>query len=323
MSILVEALTLVVPRHILDVSYPGGAEGWIEWLNSGESDPRWIIADDGLVGASFLTDDLPPAMEKLSGEGILILDTEAGAFVEAAVVDQERGPEWDCSWLVWERTAHEFYSHCWLLGRNPGELAIPQGWTPGQDELRRAPGLRPEDGIHLATEHGKEHWLDLQSGKLRIYPEELPGELPEEVEALRDTVVEWAESRGFEFRGPVEWSLNTTCSAGLFPAAPLRLDWSGGKALRAWLALPLRVPPSRQSELLERLARSEEADVIFEIDSQRGYLMNYIGIALEGGMGVGGLDQMLEILTEGALVGQRALFLEACHWTRPGVVEPE
>ncbi|WP_373058903.1 hypothetical protein [Gemmatimonas sp.] len=51
MSVLIEALCLVVPNRVLDVSYPGGATAFIDELSMRE-DIRYEVTDGTLTTAS-------------------------------------------------------------------------------------------------------------------------------------------------------------------------------------------------------------------------------------------------------------------------------
>src|ERR1043166_9882142 len=70
MSVLIEALTMVVPRRVLDVSYPGGPGAFLQALAGLERPPRFVCdGDPELVAASFHDQPhLRPAYELRSEE---------------------------------------------------------------------------------------------------------------------------------------------------------------------------------------------------------------------------------------------------------------
>jgi hypothetical protein len=60
MSVPIEALTLVMRRTALDVSYPGGADAMADWLAEEALNARWVVGDEHLIAASFMTADIHP-----------------------------------------------------------------------------------------------------------------------------------------------------------------------------------------------------------------------------------------------------------------------
>ncbi len=126
MSILVEALSVVIPRHVLDAGYPGGTEGYLETARRARG-ARYAISDDRLACVSFASPaDADAFTLPLSALG---LGSEEGAPPPVACLDEDFGPTAACPWLRWRRHDDGFTS-CWLEWTEPGELAAPPDWLP-------------------------------------------------------------------------------------------------------------------------------------------------------------------------------------------------
>ena len=164
MSVLVEALSLVIPRTILDASYPGGTETFMLDMCEPDIPARLVCADDQLVSVSF------PHADAALGIGAHLLDlgitaVDEDCFLELAFVDQEDGPTMPCDWIEWQTDAGGVTS-CWLAGTEPEPLHASATWTPEHSRRLAFQGHRAEPGrgVKLADENGVETWLDFQTG---------------------------------------------------------------------------------------------------------------------------------------------------------------
>lgn len=129
MSVLVEALTLVVRRTSLELAFPGGAEAFLSQASELPHPPRFACNDDPhLVNVSFEEPAHAYAAIRLLEANGLVELCEDGAedFVK---VDQCDGPSLPCTWLEWERFT-DAVTVAWVAGAEPGELAAPEGWEP-------------------------------------------------------------------------------------------------------------------------------------------------------------------------------------------------
>lgn len=169
MSVLIEALTLVVPKIVLDVSYRGGADAYMHALLQLDQPPRYICdGDQHLINASFYDPDhMERATEMLEAHGIVSVDEDC--FIEMACVDQRFGPTMPCDWLEFRRHRGGF-SYAWLAGTEAGDMAAPDGWTPEQSRMLTRTDVREQAGrcLRLSAEHGLETWLDFETGKLTL-----------------------------------------------------------------------------------------------------------------------------------------------------------
>lgn len=166
MSVLVEALCLVVPRTALDLRYPSGTNGFLAELARPSRECRYVCGDADLVCISFLTPDAADRVaELLTNAGMReSLDEE---FQEFAIIDQKHGPVLQCPWLVWV-TDPEGFTCAWLAGTDRGDMATPAGWTVEQSQrLTRLdlPDSSP-DSVKLSEENGVETWLSYRTGRI-------------------------------------------------------------------------------------------------------------------------------------------------------------
>jgi len=130
-SVLVEALTLIVRKDVLDISYPGGEDAFLQAMLDLERPPRFVCnVDQYLINASFHGPaHILPAISLLVEHGLTPMDDDQA--YEMVYVDQKFGPTMPCDWLRWGHHEDGF-TYAWLVGTDPGVLATPTGWTPEQ-----------------------------------------------------------------------------------------------------------------------------------------------------------------------------------------------
>lgn len=173
MSVLVEALCLVVPQHVLSAAFPGGGEAFAQALITLDRPPRFVVSGDAhLLSASFLdADHLEPAAALLEAHGLVDVDEEEQQVVDFAYVDQHDGPLVPCNWLEWAQHEDGFTS-AWMTGAEPGEMAVPEGWSPDQSRQLTRSDVRDEAGrcLRIAVEGDLETWVDFTTGRLFTAP---------------------------------------------------------------------------------------------------------------------------------------------------------
>jgi hypothetical protein len=174
-SVLVEALSLVVPQKVLDVSYPGGAQAFLQRMLEPDIPMRRGVSDDHLVSVAFYNpEDARKATDILEEIGLVAVDDDA--FYEFAFVDQEHGPTMPCPWLEFRRHP-EGFSYCFAPGTDPTELHVPAGWEPEQSRALEREDIRdiPGRAVKLGEENGLETWLDMDTGRIiRGLPQRAP-----------------------------------------------------------------------------------------------------------------------------------------------------
>ncbi len=166
MSVLVEAISLIVPRIALDLRYPGGTDGFIATLAHPSSEQRHFCLDEDILSVSYITPDAcDRAALALVNAGLI--EVADGQFQEMAIVDQFRGPILQCQWLVWSREPAG-YTCAWLAAKNRGTLVTPDGWSVDQSLRLSRSGFHDPlgDTLNLGEENGADVWLDFRTGQV-------------------------------------------------------------------------------------------------------------------------------------------------------------
>jgi len=122
MSVLVEAISVIVRVETLKTKYPGGpVRYWLDCPNQTFCTDR-ILTRVGFMAAC----DVKVWIDRLQELGFTAVD-ENNAFVDFAVIDQQDGPTRDCDWLLWG-THKAGYGLTWLKGSDPSECRFPRNW---------------------------------------------------------------------------------------------------------------------------------------------------------------------------------------------------
>jgi len=166
MSVLVEPLGLIVPRMVLDISYPGGADAFIRELSEAGAPCRRICADEQLVSVSFDGREDAQAIA-IRLVNLDIVAVEDRRYQELAFVDHTCEPSMPCDWLEW-RHHEEGFTSGWMAGTDPGDFHAPASWILEQSPALASGDIRDEPGrcMLLADEDGRETWLDFVTGAI-------------------------------------------------------------------------------------------------------------------------------------------------------------
>src|SRR5947209_2270005 len=96
MSVLVEALTVIVSRPTLDAAWPGGTDASLAAAACDASRARLTCADDHITAVSFLSsDDCQAWIDRLEHH---VSSNRAAGIV---CIDQHHGPTTPCDWIEW------------------------------------------------------------------------------------------------------------------------------------------------------------------------------------------------------------------------------
>ena len=175
MSVLVEAMTLVVPIIVLARRFPAWPTGFFQHLARPSAEHRYACSDGRLLAVSFFD---ARAAERLAAVLEIggLREGADGASADFAFVDQYEGPEHSYDWLEWTRERSGF-THAWLSGSEPGSLAAPRHWTAEHSlRLKRTEvSIAHASEVCLADENGIETWLDFRTGRVRTATIGLPG----------------------------------------------------------------------------------------------------------------------------------------------------
>ncbi len=153
MSVIIDGFCVIVKNERLEEFYPGGVQGYREDCTN-----RSFCTDGTISRIMFMTpDDAGRFVGRLEKRGFIF--KMKGKSRDIAVVDSEAGFAPPCDWLALG-TSEGGLMHCWLAGREPGALAVPEGWTPEprfidleQEEFeKKYRYLRTENGVDLYDE---------------------------------------------------------------------------------------------------------------------------------------------------------------------------
>jgi hypothetical protein len=299
MSVLVEALTLVMRRSTLDASYPGGADAMVAWLFGKEVRARWVVGDEHLVAASFLTEAIHPVADTLLERGFLLMEEDGNQ--DAVVVDALLGLPSLCAWLEWAPPQGEQFSVCWLAGSPRGELAIPDGHTPGEGAPLRAHTRWEPEMIRLSIEEFSEVWLNTQTGEVEIHPPQPclpePGPIMQGIlNGLPATVTEVRLTEG----DPEE--AFGTFLLGSLPCTLRVRTFEAQRRMESALLLPFEIPRSHLDRLEALMEEVRKREGIWDarIDTATAAPCGYLSAILDELPTPPLMEHMMEILGNSA-----------------------
>lgn len=201
MSVLVEAISVVVRRTTLQEKYPGGFAAY-----RADCPNQTFCADAYLARVGFMDpSDVQQFVGHLQMRGLEFLVD--GAVADIAVLDQLRGPTMSCEWLRFARNA-DGTALCWLNGEEPGDLAAPTGWEsngvqfcdPAQDKRIARGG---HDGLDVFEDPASEKQFFLG----RVGKRDGVGENRDPVSAAREKAAavdgRWVEGDRLDGRWPI------------------------------------------------------------------------------------------------------------------------
>jgi hypothetical protein len=168
MSVLVEAISVIVLKSSIEARYPGGWPAFVEAVPNGT-----LCADDELARVGFMgPPDAKAFIVELETQGLrFLVDGVAG---DVAVVDQQQGLMNPCLWLEFGRVTLDggnTVAACWSPeGAGPaGPLATPEGWAfegSLSQHFRFVPTEQVDERLQLLhRDADHEVYLDLRTGK--------------------------------------------------------------------------------------------------------------------------------------------------------------
>jgi len=141
-AVLLEAISVVVRRSVIDERFPGGWNEFVLFVPNAT-----LCADDYLARVGFMqpseVEDFVVALETHN-----IVFVSDGAARDMVVIDQQHGPLVKCDWLEFGRIKlpsgdDHLVGACRLSGDQANMLSTPEGWTY-EGSPTRAFGLDPE-----------------------------------------------------------------------------------------------------------------------------------------------------------------------------------
>ena len=123
MSVLVEALSVIVRVDTVSRRYPDGLHGYARDCPNGS-----FCTDGRLARVGFLSPhDVDFHLGLLEALGFVHL--RGGTAIDAVVVEQQEGPLSPCLWLAFGHD-REGIAMSWQVDGPPGPMAVPRGWEP-------------------------------------------------------------------------------------------------------------------------------------------------------------------------------------------------
>ena len=161
MSVLAEAISVIVPVSVLEQKYPGGAVQYAR-----DCPNRTFCFDDHLTRMGFMAPtDVSVYVDHLVKLGLTYLC--AGKAIDFVVVDQNYGPTTPCDWI--EGGKHpEGYSAVWMAGTVPDRFCHPDEWTLSEGNPKLIPTAELKDRVFKLGEEGNSTtFLDLKTGNVK------------------------------------------------------------------------------------------------------------------------------------------------------------
>jgi len=177
MSVLIEAISVVIRLEVIERLYPGGLEGLKECPPNST-----LCNDDQLARVGFMAPfDVGNYIGRLEKMGFqFLLD---GSARDLAVVDQRQGLTTPCDWLEViyfdiDDDLNQRVVAAHLAGEDPDPMAAPTGWTleqsislgegyvPNNEFSKRLKFLRREHSlcVYFDNKTGKEVYIGRTSG---------------------------------------------------------------------------------------------------------------------------------------------------------------
>lgn len=164
MSVLVEAISIVIDRSAIDSRFPGGWTAFVRFVPN-----PTLCADPYLARVGFMhADDVRHFVHALGARGLRhVVD---GTAVDVVVVDQQSGPTSPCDWAEFGKTDGTVrVSACRKAGMPDVPIATPKGWTY-EGSLSQTFGFVPLEAVDnsltfLRHDDGVDVYLSRLTGK--------------------------------------------------------------------------------------------------------------------------------------------------------------
>ena len=146
MSVLVEAISVVVRRDAIAARYQGGWPSFVSAVPNGT-----LCMDLQLARVGFMhPTDVNGFLATLAKRGLTVADAK-GSFVDLVVIDQRTGPTAQCDWVEVLQLPMETGSVIMarLKGTSDNKLVCPGGWSYQNSLSRNSefhPGVEPHKG---------------------------------------------------------------------------------------------------------------------------------------------------------------------------------
>jgi len=176
LSVLIEAVSLVVPAVTIDDVWPGGTTAFLHYVMSGgEGAARHAIRDATLVSVSFAEKEYAQrVVDQIRAHGLVELNGKRAT--DLVIVDEAKGPLLPCQWLAW-RQHPDGFTFAWMTNIAPGPMVTPADWVADPGRRLTAAGRRAvehERMFKLAEDDASETWLDFETGEVSTGEKRVP-----------------------------------------------------------------------------------------------------------------------------------------------------
>ena len=168
MAVLIEAISVVIKAKPLIEKYRGGWEQFKKDVPN-----KTLCADGEIIRVGFM---VPADVEKfinfLELKGLVFLTNNISQDI--VVVDQQKGPTKNCSWIDYgkidlEENSKKQVSACRLVGSKIQKIVLPENWKYEDSLSEKYTYISSDDVgrrmIRFTKDKSVETYFDLKTGK--------------------------------------------------------------------------------------------------------------------------------------------------------------
>jgi len=161
MSVLAEAISVVILRSVVEKRYPGGVRAL-----AGECGSETFCADAHLLRVGFYSLEAAAFLAALL-EASGLERARHGVAADFVLIDQNVGPLTQCLWLEFGRE-RDGTPVCWHAVGRRGNVQVPAGWRPEQGQRIGESANRPFARVvrFVKREDSTDWYHDRRSGRL-------------------------------------------------------------------------------------------------------------------------------------------------------------
>jgi len=265
MSVLCEAISVLVPVEVLMRAFPGGPAAY-ERAVSNET----FCSDGVLTRVGFMhPHDVGFWIERLEDVGLTCFRQKPDGTADAidiVVVDQLNGPTSNCDWIETEVISGT--RAAWLSKYGKGDFATPAAWRTGQSDHMEFHSNEEEVGMVIVRGESMDETIDPESGATQFIARTFESErsydeamrcvkISVEVGDLRDAHQNMRRAEGFrELRDQDKYAAADICYR-LCSENAETAQAMGPESARRWReVVDLAIAPQPANALF-KLARSE------------------------------------------------------------------
>jgi len=180
MAVLVEGISVIIQRSVIEEKYPGGWQGFVAGAPN-----KTLCADEELARVGFMTPvDVEAYVKHLGQYGFQYL--AEGEAIDLVVADQLRGLLAECDWCEFSQVSGgsnnlDRIAGCRAVGSKAKTLSCPDGWkyegslsqmyafVPTADLAKNMKFLRHQNGldVYLNQLTGKEVYMGRTANRER------------------------------------------------------------------------------------------------------------------------------------------------------------